>query len=263
MQSANQKLRINTTQEMSKKAYSFLLVAILGFLMLSGCESDSDQYCGFSTEKIRKNPAYIEEYNQRLREYKERKTDANYDYNVKMGEGEMLDFVLAGKYKLRRLNFPDYKFDGFQIKELALLDAWHEFIRSEYHVSFEEIEQEALKISTEYRVQFFKDLTQNLTLNSIEKEITEDSLEIGRLKINFLDSLPFYILVDTFTVLNFFNKFQYEKNDSMITFLPKVKNETKLQLLPSLHILYYWDSSKTDYPYPQYPLNEVRIPFTN
>lgn len=228
---------------------------------MMSCSNDNS-YFDTPVKEIRQGEEYKHTYSRRLDELRLGTFDRNYDFFVREGLGSVKELILASKYNFRPVSFMDIKEGEWEQYELATLDAIDHYFTSEYGDKFwVEIEKEAILLEEKYKVSYYKTLIPKIISVNYSRTMIDDSLEIGVLNKSALDSLPFYIIVDTISTYNNSEYYQleYETNKIILKAVDKHFQDTTKYLLPTAYVYIFWDSTKIDFPYNKYPLTKVAL----
>lgn len=226
------------------------------------CSNSVEKYYDKPVKELRQGEEYKQTYNKSLSKLNNGTFDKNYDFWVKDGGGSIEDLILASKYHFRPVSFIDIKEGEWEQHELAILDAIDFHFKNKHGDKFwDEIENEAIRLDQQYNVSQYDTLLPNIISKSYTRKFINDSIEVGILNTSDIDSLPFYLAVDTASSFNNSENYKLEKTGSQIIFRATKRHfkDTTKFLLPTAYVFVFWDSSKTDFPYFEYPLAKVSL----
>ena len=136
-------------------------------------------------------------------------------------------------------------------------DAEEDYLKERYGKSFKLItRKQATDLNKKYRINYYDKVLENISEKMYKRQMDKDSIEIGILNMNYLDSLPFIVKIDTSFNSDYY-RFNEKKGILKFTATQRSYEDSSKFLLPSIAVLFYFDSLKTDFPYCKYPFKRV------
>jgi hypothetical protein len=174
--------------------------------------------------------------------------------------------ILLDKYKtfdfslLRDGEFCDVCDDSMRTIVRAADDAERDYLKQRYGKDFQLlVRKQASMLNIKYRISYYENILKNIENKIYKEHFINDSIQVGIVDKTFLDSIPFTINISALRNKKYYN-FQEQKDKLIFTANGKCLENGKY-MLPTIGIVFHFDSLKTDFPYCKYPFKEVYLDY--
>lgn len=227
--------------------------------LVTACGGSIEQYYGTPTSEIRNDSLYQVMYNKFRSQMPGDTTDLNYAFFANNGEGSTSSIILASKYKFRFPTFSCIKENNWKAIELASDDAIIDYFKEEYGETFwEELNKEATFIDKTFKTHHFDSFIPNMLKKNYTLFYNDDSVQLGILNTQSISEYPFLIQLDTAYNSTYFD-YSYSVHQMKFKALKEDYFNKNVRPLPTIKIKIFWDKSRIDFPYSEYPLTTIYL----
>lgn len=141
-------------------------------------------------------------------------------------------------------------------------DAEDDFLNVRYGKNFKKLVRKRTKyLDQKYKIVYYDSILEKLTRSNYKRRILDNKLEIGILNKQFLDSLPFIIKIDSSnsSYREPETKYIFKETKNELIFKATKQSYQENYTLPTINILFYFDSLKTNFPYCKYPFKSINL----